>query len=73
MLDAVTVLHQSVTLARALIAAHAAPLVIHALGLGVDPHELVNRPYNGRTVASLCREAGLPPRRPGPRPVRRQT
>lgn len=72
LLDAVTELHQAVGAARAVIAANASGLVRHALQLGVDPGKLVNRPYNSRTVATLYREAGLPPRRPGPRPVRRQ-
>lgn len=71
-LDEVTVLHQAVLAARAFIAANAGPLVQQALELGVDPRELANRPYNARFVADLYRQAGLPARKPGPTPARRQ-
>ena len=71
-LDEVTVLHRAVIAARALIAANAGPLVQQALELGVDPRELTNRPYNARFVADLYRQAGLPARKPGPTPARRQ-
>jgi hypothetical protein len=70
LLDAVTALHQAVAAARTVIAANAGALVRHALELGVEPKMLINRPYNGRTVADIYRQTGLPPRRPGPRPVK---
>ncbi len=66
-LDAITALHTAVQDARQFIADVGPPTVTRALQAGVDPDMLRGRPYTESQVRKFAREAGLPPKKRGPR------
>lgn len=70
-LDRITALHQAAEEIRAYVAENAPDVVTLALKEAkVDQDDLVGRPYGETVVRRLARDAGLPKRRPGPRPRR---
>lgn len=66
-LDRLTQLHEATRAARQYIADVGPATVTRALLSGVDPDDLRQRPYEESVVRRYAREAGLPPRKPGPR------
>lgn len=72
-LNRLTALHQAAEEIRSYVAETAPGLVTQALGAEIDQDDLVGRPYGETVVRRLAREAGLPPRRPGPRRRRGRT
>ena len=72
-LDRLTVIYRAVEELRAELASGAPVLVAQALRGGVDPGELVRRPYSQGRIRQIGRDAGIPAGKPGPRPARRWT
>jgi hypothetical protein len=66
-LDRIAALHEAVQDARQAIADLGPPTVIRALQAGADPDDLVQRPYSESQVRRFARDAGLPPKKRGPR------
>lgn len=66
-LDRLTALYDAIEAVRHELADSAPALVVRALLAGIDRDDLIGRPYSANVVRNLAKEAGLPPRRPGPR------
>jgi hypothetical protein len=65
-----TTLHTTLTTAQRSLDEALLTLTRNALLSGIDPDELVDKPYPARKLRAIARELSLPARRPGPRPRR---
>lgn len=66
-LDRIAALHNATQDARQVIADLGRSTVLQALKAGADPEALVGRPYSESQVRKFARDAGLPPKKRGPR------